>query len=60
MEDVDADTLQLQCEVVRDFRSPRTLVVVPSDRIDRRYCAQLLEDLGPADVACMDDVLNAR
>jgi len=60
MEDMDAGTLQLQCEVVRDFRSPRTFVVVSSDRIDRRYGAQLLEDLGPADVARMDDVLNAR
>jgi hypothetical protein len=60
MEDVNADAFQLKCEVKRDPRCPLALVVVSPDRIDRRYDAQLLENLGPADVARMNDVLNAR
>ena len=60
MEDVNADTLQLQREVKGDLRRPRALVVVSPDRVDRRYGAQLFQDLGAADVARMDDVLNAR
>lgn len=58
VEDVDTDTFQLQCEVKRDLRCPLALVVVPSDRIDGRNRAQLLENLGAADVACMNDVVN--
>jgi hypothetical protein len=60
MQDVNADTFQLKCEVERDLRCPLTLVVVSPDRMDRRYGPQLLENLGPADVAGMNDVLNAR
>jgi hypothetical protein len=60
VKDVNADSLQLQSEVERDLRGPRALVVVSPDRVDRRYGAQLFENLGVADVARMDDVLNAR
>jgi hypothetical protein len=60
MEYVNADSLQLQSEVKRNVRRPRALVVVSPDRVDRRYGAQLLQNLGAADVARMDDVLNAR
>jgi hypothetical protein len=60
MEDVNADSLQLQSEVKRDLRRPCALVVVSPYRVDRRYGAQLFENLGAADVARMDDVLNAR
>jgi hypothetical protein len=60
MQDVNADTFQLKCEVERDPRCPLTLVVVSPNRIDRRQGAQLLEDLRATDVARMNDVLNAR
>ena len=60
MEYVNADSLQLQSEVKRNVRRPRALVVVSPDRVDRRYGAQLFENLGAADVARMDDVLNTR
>jgi hypothetical protein len=60
MKDVNAESLQLQSEVERNLLGPRTLVVVSPDRDDRRYGAQLFQDLGAADVARMDDVLNAR
>jgi hypothetical protein len=60
MKDVNADSSQLQSEVERDLRGPRALVVVSPDCVDRRYGAQLLQNLGAADVARMDDVLNAR
>jgi hypothetical protein len=60
MEYVNADSLQLQSEVKRNLRRPRALVVVSPDRVDRRYGAQLVQNLGAADVARMDDVLNAR
>jgi hypothetical protein len=60
MQDVNADTFQFQCEVNRDLRGPGTLVIVSPDRIHGRYGAQLLENLGPADVPCVNDVLYAR
>ena len=60
MQDVNPDTLQLQREIQRNLGGPRACVVVASDRVDGRYLAQLVEDLGSADVAGMDDVLDSR
>ena len=60
VEDVNADIFELQCEVKRDLRRPGAFVVVTPDRVDRRYGPQFLENLRPADVARMNDVLNAR
>ena len=60
MENVDSDTFQLEREMKRDFGGPRAFVVVSPDRIDWRYRTQLLQNLGSADVASMDDVLNTR
>jgi len=60
VQDVNAHTFQFQCEVKRDLRSPRTLVIVSPDRIHGGYGTQVLENLGPADVPCVNDVLYAR
>jgi hypothetical protein len=60
MQDVNADTFQLKCEVERNLRCPLAPVVVSPDRIDRRQGTELFENLRAADVARMDDVLNAR
>lgn len=60
VEDVNADAFQLQCEIGRNLRCPSAFVVVSPDCIDRRNGAQLFENLGSSDVACMDDVLDAR
>ena len=49
MKDVNADSLQLQSEGRRNLRRPRALVVVSPDRVDRRYGAQLVQNLGAAD-----------
>jgi hypothetical protein len=60
VEHVNAHTLQLQREIKRDLGRPRALVVISSDRVDRRYSAQFFEDLGSTNVSRVDDVPDTR
>jgi hypothetical protein len=58
VQNVDGETVQLEREMQRDRGRPCACVVISPDGIDRCDRAQLLQNFGPADVACMDDVLN--
>lgn len=60
MQDVNADTLELQREMQRDLGRPRTFVVVSPDCVNRRQLAQLVENLGSPDVSRVDDVPDTR
>jgi hypothetical protein len=60
VQDIDADSLQLQREIQRNFPRPRAFVVVSPDCVNGCQLAQLFEDLGSADVAGMDDVPDSR
>jgi hypothetical protein len=59
MNDMNAYASETERKGFRNSSGPRPLVVVPSNRIDRCNRAQLLEDLRPANVPSVDDVLNA-
>ena len=60
MQDVNADTLELQRQVQRDLGRPRAFVVVSPDCVHRRQLAQLVENLGSPDVSRVDDVPYSR
>jgi len=59
MEDVNAYTFQIDSKAGRYSGRPRTLVVVSSDRIDRRNRPKLFDDLRAADVTRMNDMRHA-
>jgi len=60
MEDVNADTLEFQRQVQRYPGSPRSLVVVASDCMNRGDLPQLVQDLRSSDITGMNDVSDAR
>jgi hypothetical protein len=60
VKNVDADAFQLQREMKRDRSRPGAFVVVSPDCMHWRYRAQLFQNFGSADVACMDDVADTR
>jgi hypothetical protein len=60
MQDVNADTLQLQRQIQRDLGRPGAFVVVSPDCVHWRQLAQLFENLGSADISGVDDVPDSR
>src|SRR3954451_8392572 len=60
MEDVNPDTLEFQRQVQRYLGSPRTLVVVASDCMNRGNLPQLVQDLRSSNITGVNDVSDAR
>src|SRR4051812_25640295 len=58
VQDVNADTLQVQRLAQRDRFSPRALVIVASNSVHRCNLTQRFEDLRSADIACVNDVTD--
>ena len=58
VENMDADTFQIQSKMKRDRGRPGAFVVVSPDGIHWRYRAQLFQNFGSAYVARMDDVVD--
>jgi hypothetical protein len=56
---MDAHAFDLQRKIKRNLRHPSAFVVVSPHCIDGGYCPKPGENLRPADVACMNDPVDA-